>query len=70
MQCYPLIRFDIHLKIIHLLNNIHWWIINSKQTIGVELTWNYGTENEEGMFYNTGNADTTGTADGSKIRGG
>ena len=37
---------------------------------GVELTWNYGSEAEEGMVYNTGNADTTGTGDGSKIRGG
>ena len=37
---------------------------------GVELTWNYGSENEDGMVYNTGNADATGTADGSKIRGG
>eukprot|EP00804_Cyclotella_cryptica_P020136 CCRYP_014916-RA/>CCRYP_014916-RA protein AED:0.12 eAED:0.12 QI:288/1/1/1/1/1/4/379/249 len=36
----------------------------------IELTWNYGTENEEGMVYNTGNADTTGTADGNKVRGG
>jgi len=36
----------------------------------VELTWNYGSETEEGMVYNTGNADTTGTGDGSKIRGG
>ncbi|KAL7510632.1 hypothetical protein ACHAXN_007625 [Cyclotella atomus] len=36
----------------------------------VELTWNYGSEAEEGMVYNTGNADTTGTSDGSKIRGG
>lgn len=39
-------------------------------TTGIELTWNYGTEKEEGMVYNTGNADTTGTADGNKIRGG
>ena len=37
---------------------------------GVELTWNYGSETEEGMIYNTGNADTTGTGDGGKIRGG
>lgn len=36
----------------------------------IELTWNYGSENEEGMVYNTGNADDTGTADGNKIRGG
>ncbi|EED96699.1 predicted protein, partial [Thalassiosira pseudonana CCMP1335] len=26
----------------------------------IELTWNYGSENEEGMVYNTGNADATG----------
>ncbi|KAL7520132.1 hypothetical protein ACHAWX_004875 [Stephanocyclus meneghinianus] len=46
--------------------------MNSKQThtTGIELTWNYGTEKEEGMVYNTGNADTTGTADANKIRGG
>ena len=36
----------------------------------IELTWNYGSENEEGMVYNTGNADATGTGDGEKIRGG
>lgn len=37
----------------------------------VELTWNYGSENEEAdKIYNTGNADSTGTADGEKIRGG
>lgn len=26
----------------------------------IELTWNYGTEKEEGLVYNTGNADGTG----------
>lgn len=38
----------------------------------IELTWNYGSEKEEGgRIYNTGNADATGTADGkTKIRGG
>ena len=36
----------------------------------IELTWNYGSENEEGNVYNTGNADTTGVSDGSKVRGG
>src|SRR6056297_3177654 len=30
----------------------------------IELTWNYGTEKEEGPVYNTGNGDTTGTQDG------
>lgn len=36
----------------------------------LELTWNYGSETEEGLVYNTGNADATGTAGGEKIRGG
>lgn len=28
----------------------------------IELTWNYGTEHESGMVYNTGNADGTGVS--------
>mmetsp|Transcript_14794 Transcript_14794/g.35764 ORF Transcript_14794/g.35764 Transcript_14794/m.35764 type:complete len:288 (+) Transcript_14794:1617-2480(+) len=36
----------------------------------IELTWNYGSESEEGPVYNTGNADSTGTHDGQKIKGG
>eukprot|EP00569_Conticribra_weissflogii_P009234 CAMPEP_0171369758 /NCGR_PEP_ID=MMETSP0879-20121228/7560_1 /TAXON_ID=67004 /ORGANISM="Thalassiosira weissflogii, Strain CCMP1336" /LENGTH=269 /DNA_ID=CAMNT_0011878111 /DNA_START=56 /DNA_END=865 /DNA_ORIENTATION=- len=36
----------------------------------IELTWNYGSEKEEGKVYNTGNADATGTSDGEKVRGG
>ena len=36
----------------------------------IELTWNYGSETEEGFVYNTGNADSTGTTDGTKVRGG
>ena len=36
----------------------------------IELTWNYGSEKEEGLVYNTGNGDSTGTADGSKVKGG
>eukprot|EP00631_Chrysoreinhardia_giraudii_P000211 CAMPEP_0197421766 /NCGR_PEP_ID=MMETSP1170-20131217/10986_1 /TAXON_ID=54406 /ORGANISM="Sarcinochrysis sp, Strain CCMP770" /LENGTH=205 /DNA_ID=CAMNT_0042949043 /DNA_START=79 /DNA_END=696 /DNA_ORIENTATION=+ len=36
----------------------------------VELTWNYGSEGEDGAVYNTGNSDATGTSDGQKIRGG
>mmetsp|Transcript_27828 Transcript_27828/g.76600 ORF Transcript_27828/g.76600 Transcript_27828/m.76600 type:complete len:239 (-) Transcript_27828:2253-2969(-) len=36
----------------------------------IELTWNHGSEEEEGMLYNTGNADSTGTADGQKVKGG
>ena len=36
----------------------------------IELTYNYGSESEEGKVYNTGNADTTGTSDGQKVRGG
>lgn len=56
LSCMILIKcIEIHFKYIYK---------------GVELTWNYGSEAEEGMVYNTGNADTTGTGDGSKIRGG
>ena len=29
----------------------------------LELTWNYGSETEEGLVYNTGNADATGTCE-------
>ena len=36
----------------------------------VELTWNYGSETEEGRVYNTGNSDATGSSDGEKVRGG
>ena len=36
----------------------------------IELTWNYGSEKEEGAVYNTGNGDATGTQDGQKVRGG
>eukprot|EP00527_Entomoneis_sp_CCMP2396_P008854 CAMPEP_0198142090 /NCGR_PEP_ID=MMETSP1443-20131203/4984_1 /TAXON_ID=186043 /ORGANISM="Entomoneis sp., Strain CCMP2396" /LENGTH=212 /DNA_ID=CAMNT_0043805037 /DNA_START=164 /DNA_END=802 /DNA_ORIENTATION=+ len=36
----------------------------------IELTWNHGSETEEGSVYNTGNADATGTADGQKVKGG
>ena len=36
----------------------------------IELTWNYGSEAEEGRVYNTGNSDSTGSADGAKVRGG
>lgn len=32
----------------------------------VELTWNHGSEKEEGLIYNTGNGDATGTKDGEK----
>jgi len=46
-------------------------IFNSLNDLqSVELTWNYGSEKEEGKVYNTGNADSTGTSDGEKIRGG
>jgi len=30
----------------------------------VEITWNHGTEKQEGRVYNTGNNDGTGTSDG------
>ena len=36
----------------------------------VELTWNHGSETREGLVYNTGNADSTGSSDGKKIEGG
>merc|ERR1711908_237224 len=37
----------------------------------LEITWNHGSEDEtEPRIYNTGNSDTVGTADGSKVRGG
>ncbi len=36
----------------------------------LELTWNYGSEKEEGLVYNTGNADSTGVSDGAKVKGG
>merc|ERR1740117_2429115 len=35
----------------------------------IELTWNYGSEKEDGLVYNTGNADTTGS-ESKKVRGG
>jgi len=34
----------------------------------VELTWNYGSESEDGLVYNTGNADPTGTQDGQNVK--
>ena len=36
----------------------------------VELTHNYGSENEDGKIYNTGNADPTGTSDNKPVKGG
>jgi len=36
----------------------------------IELTWNYGSEKEEGPVYNTGNSDATGSQDHQKVRGG
>mmetsp|Transcript_13580 Transcript_13580/g.20040 ORF Transcript_13580/g.20040 Transcript_13580/m.20040 type:complete len:254 (+) Transcript_13580:71-832(+) len=36
----------------------------------IEVTWNYGSEKEEGLVYNTGNGDSTGTGDGKSIKGG
>ena len=36
----------------------------------IELTWNYGSEKEEGKVYNTGNSDSVGAQDGQKVRGG
>lgn len=36
----------------------------------IELTYNYGSESETGYVYNTGNADSTGTTNGEKVKGG
>jgi len=36
----------------------------------IELTHNHGSENEKDQIYNTGNADTTGTSDGTAVKGG
>jgi len=36
----------------------------------IELTYNYGSESENGLVYNTGNADSTGTSNGETIKGG
>merc|ERR1712176_511046 len=36
----------------------------------LELTYNYGSEKEDGLVYNTGNADTTGVPSGDKVNGG
>ena len=36
----------------------------------IELTYNYGSETEDGLVYNTGNADTTGVPNGDKVKGG
>ena len=36
----------------------------------VEITWNHGSETSADKVYNTGNSDTTGTADGQKVKGG
>ena len=36
----------------------------------IELTWNYGSETADGLVYNTGNSDSTGSMDGQKIKGG
>ena len=36
----------------------------------IELTWNYGSEGQSGLVYNTGNSDSTGSQDGQKVQGG
>jgi lactoylglutathione lyase len=36
----------------------------------IELTWNYGSEQEDGRVYNTGNSDAVGSPNGEKVRGG
>ena len=44
------------------------WDFCMKTPGTIEITWNYGTEKQEGMVYNTGNADATGTQDGQKVK--
>jgi lactoylglutathione lyase len=51
-------------------DTVNRWEYVSKIPGTVELTWNHGTESEEAKVYNTGNGDTTGTADGQKVKGG
>lgn len=46
------------------------WAFCMKMPGTIELTWNYGSEREEGMVYNTGNSDATGAKDGQNVRGG
>lgn len=36
----------------------------------LELTYNYGSEQQDGLVYNTGNADTTGVPGNDKVKGG
>lgn len=36
----------------------------------IELTWNHGSETEDGAVYNTGNSDATGSTNNEKVRGG
>jgi len=36
----------------------------------IELTFNYGSEKEDGLVYNTGNGDKTGVSNGESIKGG
>jgi lactoylglutathione lyase len=36
----------------------------------IELTYNHGSEAADGPVYNTGNSDSTGTGDGTKVKGG
>jgi len=36
----------------------------------IELTYNYGSEKEDGLVYNTGNADKTGVSNGESVKGG
>ena len=36
----------------------------------IELTYNYGSEAKDGLVYNTGNSDATGSKDGLPVQGG
>lgn len=36
----------------------------------IELTFNYGSEKEDGLVYNTGNGDKTGVSNGESVKGG
>lgn len=54
------------------------WALCMRTPGCLELTWNHGSEQEagegegpnKGRLYNTGNADTVGSGDGGKVKGG
>ena len=46
------------------------WNLCMKTPGCVEITWNHGSEKSEGLVYNTGNSDATGSPNGEKVKGG